>query len=214
MNAAPATRLNLLNTQRRLEQLGRGRDLLRRKREALVAELFHLARPAADARARIAESAAAAYPTLLEVLSAEGHAGVRNLSWPTRELRVEIRPGVAWGVAVSSILERTTVRRSRGARGLGPGSVVSSAVTTADLFEGLTDLLLDAAPRELLLQRLGQALAQTSRQVNTLERQVAPGLRRDLARIRAVLEEREREEHVRRARLKGKLGHAVRVKAS
>ena len=58
-------------------------------------------------------------------------------------------------------------------------------------------LLLDAAPRELLLQRLGLALTRTSRQVNTLEHRVAPGLRRDVVRARRTLEEREREEHTR-----------------
>ena len=202
MSVAAATRLNLLNTQRRLEQLGRGRDLLRRKREALVSELFRLARPAADARALIAECTAHAYPALLEVLGAEGQAGLRPLGWPSRELRVGIRPAVVWGIAVSDILERPTVRRSLGARGYAPGGIAGPAVAATDRFEQVTELLLDAAPQELLLQRLGQALAQTSRQVNTIERRVAPALRRDRDRIRSVLEEREREEHVRLARLK------------
>ena len=55
----------------------------------------------------------------------------------------------------------------------------------------------DAAPREMLLRRLGAALAQTMRQVNRLERRVAPGLRRQAAQLRAALDEREREEHSR-----------------
>ena len=53
MNAAgrPApTRQNLLALERRLEHVGKGTGLLRRKREALVAELFRLARPAVSAR--------------------------------------------------------------------------------------------------------------------------------------------------------------------
>jgi H(+)-transporting ATP synthase subunit D len=204
MSATAATRLNLLNTQRRLQQLGRGRDLLRRKREALVSELFRLARPAADARALIAEAAARAYPSLLDVLGEEGYEGVRTLGWPSRELRVGIRPGMVWGIAVSELIERPRVPRSQSARAFGPGSSSGSAITTAEWFERLTDLLLDAAPRELLLQRLGLALAQTSRQVNTLERRLAPALRTDVNRIRAVLEEREREEHARLARLKRK----------
>jgi H(+)-transporting ATP synthase subunit D len=209
MSLTAATRLNLLNTQRRLEQLGRGRDLLRRKREALVSELFRLARPAADARALIAQAAARAYPSLLDVLGDEGYDGVRALGWPTRELRVRIRPAVVWGIPVSELLDRPKVPRSQSARSLGPGSSPGSAVAAAEWFERLTDLLLDAAPRELLLQRLGLALAQTSRQVNTLERRLAPALRRDLGRIRAVLEEREREEHVRLSRLKRRKSKAI-----
>jgi V/A-type H+-transporting ATPase subunit D len=49
----------------------------------------------------------------------------------------------------------------------------------------------------MLLRRLGTALAQTTRQVNRLERRVAPGLRRQASQVRAALDEREREEHVR-----------------
>ena len=64
-------------------------------------------------------------------------------------------------------------------------------------FERLTELLLDAAPREMLIRRLGEALSQTSRQVNTLERRVAPELRRDMAGVRRTLDEREREERLR-----------------
>jgi V/A-type H+-transporting ATPase subunit D len=75
---------------------------------------------------------------------------------------------------------------------------VSLAVAeAAGRFEALTDLLLDAAPREMLIRRLGEALAQTSRQVNTLDRRVAPELRAQLEVMRRTLEEREREEHLR-----------------
>ena len=80
-----------------------------------------------------------------------------------------------------------------------------AAAAAASEFEQLADLLLDAAPREMLLQRLGQALAQTTRQVNTLERRLAPGLTSQVVHVRRTLEEREREErfrlrHVRAAR--------------
>ena len=59
------------------------------------------------------------------------------------------------------------------------------------------ELLLDAASTELLLRRLAEALARTSRQVNTLERRVAPRLTGEIHRVRELLEEREREDHAR-----------------
>ena len=61
----------------------------------------------------------------------------------------------------------------------------------------MVELLLDAASTELLLRRLAEALARTSRQVNTLENRVAPGLSGEIHRVRALLEEREREDHTR-----------------
>ncbi len=192
----PATRLGLLRATRRLERLSRGTSLLRRKREALVAELFSLARSALDTREQIDAQARAAWPLYLEALAAEGAAGLTGLSWPSRELSVRVTARVVWGVPVADLEARGPIVRTLAARGLPPGSV-PAAVEAAEAFERLTDLLVRAAPREMLLRRLGEALSQTTRQVNRLERHVAPGLRRQAARVRSALDEREREEHVR-----------------
>ena len=51
------------------------------------------------------------------------------------------------------------------------------------------------------MRRLGQALARTTRLVNTLEQRVATRLVADLSSIRQTLDEREREEHLRTKRL-------------
>ena len=192
-----ATRLNLLRTQRRVQQLAKGTQLLRRKREALVTELFRLARPAADARARIAAAAQQAYPLLIEALAEHGMTGIRAIGWPARDYRVELAPGSVWGVVVSRLVSRPPVPRTLGARGTAPAATGIGTVRAAAAFEHLTELLLDAAPQEMLLRRVGQALAQTSRQVHTLERRISPQLERDVARVRRVLDEREREERLR-----------------
>ena len=86
--------------------------------------------------------------------------------------------------------------RTLAARGIAPGSS-PAAVEAAAAFEQLADLLVGAAPREMLLRRLGEALAQTSRQVNSLEHHLTPELQRQLLAVRRTLDEREREEHVR-----------------
>jgi len=98
------------------------------------------------------------------------------------------------------LASRDPVRRTLAARGTSPGT----AALAADEFEVLADLLLDAAPRELVLRRLAAALAQTTRQVNTLEHRVTPALEARLAAIRGALEEREREEHTRLIWLTGR----------
>jgi H(+)-transporting ATP synthase subunit D len=198
MNAArlAPTRLALVRANRRLQRLSRGAAVLRRKREALVTELFRIARPAADARDEIAALAREAYPHLLGALAQHGISGVRAIAWPGRDLTVELEPGSVWGVVVSRIVARPPIRRTLGARGTAPAGTGLAAERAADRFERLTDLLLDAAPREMLLRRLGQALAQTSRQVRMLEHRLAPRLRRDIARVRQALDEREREERL------------------
>jgi len=190
-----ATRMNLLRTARRLERVARGVELLRRKREALVSELFRLARPAADARARVEAEARLAYPALWRALAARGAAGLAALGWPGRDVRVEVRAGALWGVAVSRIEQRPPMVRTLPARGTTAGAAGPAAVEAAARFETLTDLLLEAAAGEMLLRRLGEALARTSRQVNMLEQRLAPTLSEQVARVRRTLDEREREEH-------------------
>jgi V/A-type H+-transporting ATPase subunit D len=208
---ATPTRGGLLRATRRLARVTKGVELLRRKREALVAELFRLARPAADARARIEAEAERAYPALWNALAVHGEAGLAPWSWPQRELSVEVVPGSVWGVAVSRLAERPPVARTLAARGT-PATAGPGVLAAAARFETLADLLLDAAPREMLLRRLGDALARTSRQVNTLERRLAPGLAADIAGVRRALEEREREDHVRLKRLGARGGARLGIK--
>lgn len=202
MSAGPApTRMNLLRALKRLERVRKGVHLLRRKREALVAELFRLARPASDAREQIVARARRAYPALLGALALHGRSGLRALGWPTREVAVRVDGVSLWGIPVTRIVARTPVARSLAARGTAPGSTGPAVALATTEFEALVDLLLDAAPREMLLRRLGQAVAQASRQVNALERRLAPGLAADVTRVRRTLEEREREERMRLKRL-------------
>ena len=195
------TRMNLLRAARRLGQIGKGIALLRRKREALVSEFFRRARPAAEARTRIAEKTRQAYPALVRALALHESSGARALGWPRREILVELRPSQVWGIPVSEIVQKPILRRQLEARGTAPGSTGPSAARAAAEFENLTTLLLDSAAEEMVLRRLGDELARTSRQLNTLEHRVAPATRERILAIRRALDEREREEHLRARRI-------------
>lgn len=191
------TRINLLRSRRRLERVREGADLLRRKREALVRELLSHAHPAIDARERIAAEASSAYPALLEALGQEGEYGVRVAAEPLPEVSVELETTRLWGIAVGTVREAPMVRRTLEARGTAPALTSGATIESAERFETLARLLLEAAPREMLLRRLGREVARTSRQVRALERRVEPALTDDIDRIGAILEEREREDHLR-----------------
>jgi len=198
------TRSGLLRSRRRLDRVRKGIDLLTRKRRALVAELFRVAHPAIEARSKVEERAAAAHRALLAARAAHGHDLLESLGRPGRKLEVAVEVSEAWGVATGAVERLGPVRRSMVGRGHAPG-LTGPAVTGAALeFERLTELLLDAASTELRLRRLADALARTSRQVNTLERRVAPGLAEQASRVRRLLEEREREDHTRLKQLMGR----------
>ena len=200
MTGAPRlapTRVNLLRARRRLAQVQRGTTLLRRKREALVRELFRLARPAADIRARISEGFGEAYGSLLGALAAHGRAGLRAIAWPARTLAVQIVPAQVWGISVSDITERPSIRRMLDARGVAPGTVGPTTTETAQRFEALADLLLDAAAAEQRISRIGDAVAQQTRHLRTLEQRLAPQLEAQIGAVQSTLQEREREEYLR-----------------
>ena len=192
-----ATRQDLLRGRRRLVRLAHGRDLLRRKREALVRELLRHAAGAAESRAAIAAGADAAYAALLAALASRGEAGLEALGWPGRRLEVEVEPVQVWGVVAPQLVRLPPVRRTLAARATTPAGTGAAAVGAADAFESLIERLLAAASRELLVARLGAALAATSRQLHALERRVAPALEAELSRVARALDEREREERVR-----------------
>ncbi len=196
-----ATRSNLVKLRRRLVQVQKGAALLRRKRESLVTELFNRARPAIDSRRNIDEQARAAYRSLLSALSTGGRDELTALGWPTRELQIALEPVEVWGLHAVDLARAPSVVRSLAARATAPGPADAAPATATTDFERLIELVLDAAPREFLMRRLGHELSRATRLVNTLEQRVATGLASDLAHIRRTLEEREREEHLRLKRL-------------
>lgn len=191
------TRYNLVRARRRLERVQKGSDMLSRKRRALVAELFEAATPAVEAREEIAERAETAYPTLLEALSVPGASELETLGRPERRVEVEMRSVGVWGLELAEVERLTPVRRSLEARGVAPGAAGPTVIATADAFETLVELLLDAASHELLVRRLAEGLSRTTRQLNTLEQRLEPDLERQIRETERVLEEREREEVLR-----------------
>lgn len=191
------TRLNLLRSRRRLDRVREGADLLRRKREALVRELLEHAGEAVDDRERIGSAAGAAYPALVEALARQGSAGLVASAEPLRDVSVTMRSTRVWGLPVGIVEKAPTLERTLEARGTAPGPTDPSTIEAAQAFEMLAQILIEAAPREMLLRSLGKAVARTSRQVRALERRVEPSLFAAVSRMTNLLDEREREEHLR-----------------
>ena len=208
---ASPTRSALLRSRRLLGRVDRGASLLRRKREALVRELFPLARPAAEARREISALADRAYQAQLDATAAEGAGAVAATAWPTRELSVELEVESVWGVSVPHLSKVPTLERGLAGRATAPGAIGPSLFEASNRFEALADKLLAAAARELHLRALGAALARTSRQVQSLEHRIAPRLQAEIRRIRAALDEREREEQTRLRQLRKKRGQDPRI---
>lgn len=194
---AAATRSSLLRLRRNLAQVERGATLLRRRRQSLVEALFDLVRPALASQREVEERARAAYRALLDALAVDGADALRAAGWPTREVNLELVARDVAGIHGVELQSKARVVRSAAARGVAMGPGDASLAAAAEQFERLLELLLDVAPEEDFMRKLGLALNHVSRLVNTLERRVAPSLERDVRAMRQTLDEREREEHLR-----------------
>lgn len=198
---AAATRSSLLRLRRRLGQVQKGTALLKRKRESLVDELFARARTVVTSREAIDSQARQAWHWLWTALSAHGSDALTPMGWPTREIDIDLSASELWGLKMVALARRPSLVRSIAARGVLTGSGEADSQEAARNFEVLVEQLLDAAPQEDMMRRLGQALARATRLVNTLEQRVTVRLMADLTGIRRTLDEREREEHLRIKRL-------------
>ena len=203
--SVPPTRSGLVRASAQLDRVRKGRELLNRKREALITELFRSARPALDARQQVEERARQAYTALLEALAAHGQDGLSGYAWPHREIDIELEHRRVWGIAVPSIVSHTPVQRTLTARETAAASVGPATAQTANEFERLIELVLEALPKEQLVRRLGVALSKATRQVNTLQLRVEPTLTSELSSLKRMLEERERDE-------RSRLRHVLRLR--
>jgi H(+)-transporting ATP synthase subunit D len=192
-----ATRAELLRARRLLARVEQGARLLRRKREALVRTLVPIARPAAEARRAIAETAAAAYRAELAALSLHGEDVVAATAWPPRTLELELEAQRVWGVTVPVLAELPVFERDLAARATAPSAAGTALFEAANRFELLASQLLHAIPRESQVRVLGTALARTTRQLHTLEQRVAPELSTRASAVAAALDERDREDQQR-----------------
>jgi H(+)-transporting ATP synthase subunit D len=149
-----------------------------------------------------------AVSALLEALSVRGEVELLAAGRPSRRLEVDIRRTDLWGVTVAELGELPPVRRTPVVRGTVPALTGPATERAASEFEELLEILLEVSSRELLVRRLAAAVFRTTRQLNTLEQRVAPELESSIEEARRVLEEREREEHLRIRQLLRRRGRA------
>ncbi|HTR50393.1 MAG TPA: V-type ATP synthase subunit D [Kofleriaceae bacterium] len=198
------TRAELLRARRLRERVMHGAELLRRKREALVRALLPLARPAAEARRAIAETADAAYRAELDALAIHGAGELAAIAAPPRALEVDLDVERVWGVAVPVVRELPAWQRGLAARATAPGPTGPAAFEAANRFEALFEQLVATLARESRVRAISSALARASRQLHTLEQRVGPELTTQIASATRVLDERDREDQTRLRNLRGR----------
>lgn len=200
MARAAATRSEFLAQRAELDLARRGRDLLEDKRDELLDEFRKIAdlvlagedeaeRSAAAARHALAVAEAFDGP---ELVAAAAVGGRSSIPLSTRAVSI-------MGVRIVDI-ESGPLGRPRTGRGYTIEATTPRVDEAAARFEAELEVVLDLAARELRLRRLVDEIAKTTRRLNALDHVVVPELEAETRRIRAVLDERERQDRFRLAR--------------
>jgi len=199
------TRMNLLQRKNQLRVALQGVDLLKRKRDALVAEFFQVVRQALEARDRLNAVCEKAYVILSLAKAVEGRQALETAALVERRpVLVDIEIRNIWGIKVPEVRVQR-VRQSFLERGLSPTAVSMRTLESTEAFERVLDAILEVATTELRLRKIGEEIKKTTRRVNALEQVVIPRIRAEIRYINDVLEQRAREDVFRLKRIKKKL---------
>ena len=181
MSQVSPTRMNLLQRRGQLRLAQKGVDLLKKKRDALVAEFFGLVREAMEARKALDQAAKEAYAALLLAQAFDGPEVVAGAALGVPPLEgVEAEVENVWGSKVPRL--KAT---------FPDGALLSPVGTPAYTLEASRAFRRYAAAR--------------TRVPNTGTGRAQHGPRAQIRFIQQVLEQREREDTFRLKRIKGKI---------
>ncbi len=191
----PAVRSRLLQLRRDLEAARSGRDLLDRKREAIVRALAEHV-PRRDELYRVAAKALGLARTALHEAQTELGRTVIDAAAlaqpPLGAIQVHERPIV--GVRVPRVEGAFGDYRAH----YGPATASDSLDRAGEAFVATLPSLLALASEETAVRRLRAALARTARRLNAIDQLVLPEISRHIHTVAAALDEEERDEAVRR----------------
>jgi V/A-type H+-transporting ATPase subunit D len=194
METINPSRMELLVKRAQIALARQGRDLLKEKRNALWQELMNTADVALRGSAELEQIAGAAQRALARAEAFDGREAVVSAAFAARrDLSIEVTAATAVGVAVP-IIERKRLVRSSEQRGYSLASTSCRIDAAAAYFEEQLELVIELAAREMRLRRLAEEIRKTTIRMNALDVIVLPRLEAQLAAIRRVLDERERED--------------------
>jgi V/A-type H+-transporting ATPase subunit D len=199
------TRMNLLQRRNQLRVAQQGVDLLKRKRDALVADFFKIVREALQARERLGAACREAYVMLTLAKAFEGREALEAAAIPARrDVLLDIAIRNVWGTKIPEVTI-ADVRRPLLERGQNPVATSARTMESTSQFEAVVSAILAVAATEVKLRKIGEEIKKTTRRVNALEQVVIPRLRMETRYIASVLEQRAREDVFRLKRIKKKL---------
>ncbi len=197
------TRMELLRLRRRERLAVKGHDLLREKRDALIAEFLDVVGEVRDARMVAEEKLKEAFEYLIIAQAGLGVEEVRQLSLMTaREIPMDFSMRSIMGVNVPIIELPEDLSREVTERGYSLMDSSSAVDSCAKRFEEALAKLIKLAELEEAVRNLAGEVEKTKRRVNALEYVMIPRLKTTRKYIQMRLEEMERENFTRLKKIK------------
>ena len=198
------TRMELLAIKKKKKLAQKGHKLLTEKRDALVVNLFEIIESRNKLRGEMEGTLAEAYGALVEAELIMGKSDVAEIGLGVPEIQsIPMQAKNIMGVRVPSI-DASAVQRGEGLL-YGYYDTTSKLDEAVEKFNDALARILELSEVEGALQNLAVEIEKTKRRVNALEHIFIPRLGATEKYIEMHLEEREREDFIRRKHIKASM---------
>lgn len=195
------TRMELLRIRKRKMLADNGHDLLSEKKDALINEFFKVVDRRKELRDKLEEKLEDSYNNLIEAQMLLGKTDLQSISDGAIKIDgIEIESDNIMGVEVPNIIPDVPSEKFYG--------YADTSVKLDEAVEKFRDALktsLELAEVEGRLEKLADEIEKAKRRVNALEYIYIPKLEATIEYIERQIEEREREDFVRRKKIKDML---------
>jgi V/A-type H+-transporting ATPase subunit D len=204
------TRMDLLETRKKLMLAEKGHKLLEEKRDALVEKFFDVIEKRNELKKELDVDFEKAFLTLIQAQMMLGEKKVEDVSYLSEDIgEIEFETDNIMGVKLPKI---NTENIKISAQPLyGFIETCSKLDDSYKKFNELTVKLLKLAEIESGVKSLSMEIEKTKRRVNVLENTLIPKLVATISYIEMQLDEREREDFFRRKRIKALMEAEKRI---
>lgn len=193
------TRSNLLKTKENLRLAKDGYDLLDQKREVLLIELMQIVHDLHNLEEEMIEKSAKAFEALESAII---YSGDEVIKWSalsvTKERNISVLYRSVMGVPIVTMQGEKEIIRPQASME-GTNSALDEACRR---FEELISVIYRWSEVEISVWRLASEIKKTQRRVNALENIFIPEFQSTIKAIEEVLEESDREEFIRKKKVK------------
>ncbi len=194
METIKATRDELLRTRQELAIAQGGKQILEKKKEALLNRFLGMVRHYKGRREALLADLKRQKDFLALTRARDGSITLKSVALATsQDIALEISRDNVMGTKIFHA-KHPEVKRDILSRGYNPASTSSRIEACAEVAEKLLDRMLDIAHLEHNIKTVGREMRSLNSKINALEENIIPALKAKKRYIEDILEQNEREE--------------------